>query len=103
MLTGSCPLLGYAVKAAANTVGASECANMNYTTVGSTSSPVDVTFQFVVSDPGATYCVKVIALNFKSMQGMHDGGDSEILYVMAAGAPARIRGAGGDFNGVRTR
>jgi hypothetical protein len=88
LLTGSCPLLGYAVKAAANTVGSDECANLNYTGVGTTSSPVDVTFKFVVSDPGATYCVKVVALNFKSMQGQHDGGDSEILYVMAAGAPA---------------
>ena len=35
-----------------------------------------------------------VGINFKSMQGMHDGGDSEILYVMAAGAPAdRLRRA----------
>jgi hypothetical protein len=88
LLTGSCPLLGYAVKAAANTVGEEECDNLNYTTVGTTASPVDFTFKFVVSDPGATYCVKALALNFKSMQDAHDGGDSDILYVMAAGAPA---------------
>ena len=78
---GRCPILGYQILAAANNQGAAACtgSNITYTVVGSTSSPVDVTFSYVVASPGATYCIKVQATNFKSMY--HRGKRTLLAYL----------------------
>jgi len=78
--TGECPILGYTVMAGTSVSTLSK--------VGSTSSVLETSFNYVPASPDLSFVFRVLAENFKTQVSGSFSGTGSDIYVIAAAAPA---------------
>eukprot|EP00435_Cladocopium_sp_Y103_P058368 s316_g20.t1 len=77
--TGECPILGYTVMAGTSTLTLAK--------IGSTSSVLETSYNYVPASPDLSFVFRVLAENFKTQVSGSFSGSGSDIYVIAAAAP----------------